>query len=95
MLSYLSRGDAVKHVWVRYVATFYGACDIHDPLLAVTQHGLRFIILKWARLKIKFQIVSSIRRGYGVPLQTKDQEHQPRCGVLAPVWKEESDNHIP
>jgi hypothetical protein len=37
MLSYLFEGDAVKHVWIRHVAIFYGAYDVGDPRLAVTQ----------------------------------------------------------
>jgi hypothetical protein len=54
MLSYLSGGDAIKRVHVCHVATFDGACEVCDPQPAVTQQGLRFHILKWPRLKIKF-----------------------------------------
>jgi hypothetical protein len=54
MLSYLSRGDAIKCVRVRHIVTFYGACDVRDPRPTVTQQGLQFHVLKWTRLKIKF-----------------------------------------
>jgi hypothetical protein len=37
----LSGGDAIKHVRVRHVATFYSACEVRDPHPAVTQQGLR------------------------------------------------------
>jgi hypothetical protein len=58
MLSYLSVGDAIKRNRVHHVATFYGACEVCDPRPAVTQQGLRFHILKWSWLKIKFQILT-------------------------------------
>jgi hypothetical protein len=58
MVSYLSGGDAIKHVRVRHVATFYISCEVHDPHPAVTQQGLRFHVLKWPWLKIKFQILT-------------------------------------
>jgi hypothetical protein len=54
----MSRGDAIQHVRACHLATFYGACAVRDPQPAVTQQGLRFRVLKWPRLKIKFQILS-------------------------------------
>jgi hypothetical protein len=58
MLSYLSGGDAIKCVHIHHASTFHGTYDVRDPRPAVTQQGLRFRILKWPRLKIKFQILS-------------------------------------
>jgi hypothetical protein len=58
MLPYLFRGDAIIRVRVRHVVTIYGACEVCDPLPAVTQQGLRFRVLKWPWLKIKFQILT-------------------------------------